>query len=54
MSPAKFMPKEVSSLDRRTLQIVANDNDTQVSMKPTVDIGQGIDVAPGINGEVVT
>jgi len=54
VSPAKFMPKEVSSLDRRTLQIVANENDTQVSMKPTVDIGQGLDVAPGINGEVVT
>ncbi|MBX3187272.1 MAG: IgGFc-binding protein [Labilithrix sp.] len=54
ISPAKFGKISASSLDRRTLQIVADEDDTVVSMRPTVDIGEGRDVAPGVTGEVVS
>lgn len=40
-------------LDRRTLQLVANEDDTKISMRPNVDIGQGVDVAPALEGQLV-
>jgi len=54
VSTARFGEKQIGSLDRRTLQIIASEDDTQVSMRPNVDIAEGEDVAPGIAGEPVT
>ncbi|MBX3251959.1 MAG: IgGFc-binding protein [Myxococcales bacterium] len=53
VSTAKFGESTTSKLDRRTLQIVSNEDDTKVSMRPTVDISQGDGVAPAVAGEVV-
>jgi hypothetical protein len=53
VSTAKFGKIENSSLDRRTLQIVAAEDDTKIAMRPTTDIAQGENVAPGVTGEVV-
>ena len=49
-APSGFDPAEY---DRRTLQIVANEDDTKVAMRPTVDIVRGDGVEPGAAGEVV-
>lgn len=54
VSTAKMGQVDMSSLDRRTLQIVASEDDTLVSMRPVTDIGAGRDVDPAITGEVVT
>ena len=53
ISTGKFGNPDFSTLDRRTLQIIANEDDTKISMRPTVDIGQGENVTPGVTGEVV-
>ncbi len=45
---------DATSLNRRTIQVVANEDDTQVSMRPTVDIGPGDDVAAALAGQAVT
>jgi hypothetical protein len=52
VAAAKFGSPQSSLLDRRTLQIVANEDDTEVSMRPTVNIGQGDGVTAGAAGEV--
>jgi len=54
VSTAKIGQSTTANLNRRTLQIIANEDDTQVSMRPTNDIGEGESVAPGVSGEVVT
>ncbi|MEA2748189.1 MAG: hypothetical protein QOI41_2332 [Myxococcales bacterium] len=54
VSTAKFGDSSRANLDRRTLQIIANEDDTQVSMRPTVDIGQGENVTAAVTGETVT
>jgi hypothetical protein len=54
VSTAKIGQTTSTNLNRRTLQIIANEDDTQVSMRPTNDIGEGEGVAPGVTGEVVT
>ncbi|MDB4945693.1 MAG: hypothetical protein JWP97_5227 [Labilithrix sp.] len=54
VSTAKIGQSSTSSLDRRTLQIVAQEDGTEVSMRPVNDIGQGEDVAPAVTGEPVT
>jgi len=54
ISTAKFGNPDSSSLDRRTLQIIASEDDTKIFMRPTVDISEGENVAPGVTGEVVT
>lgn len=43
-----------SSLNRRTLQIVANEDGTTVAMRPVVDIGPGDGVTPALAGQPVT
>ena len=52
VSPAKFGLPSDPTMDRRTLQIVANEDDTHVSMRPTADIAQGEDVAPAAADEL--
>lgn len=54
VSTAKIGDSEAGMLDRRTLQIVADEDGTEVSMRPNTPIGEGEDVAPGVPGEVVT
>lgn len=54
VSTAKFGDSEASMLDRRTLQIVAAEDGTEVSMRPNTPISEGEDVAPGVPGEIVT
>ncbi|MBN9160417.1 MAG: hypothetical protein BGO98_18090 [Myxococcales bacterium 68-20] len=53
VTAAKFGEPQASAVERRTLQIVANEDDTTVSMRPNVDISPGDDVAQGLAGEVV-
>lgn len=53
ISTAKFGHVDASNLDRRTLQIIANEDDTKVAMRPTADISPGENVTPGVAGEVV-
>jgi IgGFc binding protein len=40
--------------NRRTMQIIAAADDTEVSIRPTFDIGRGDDVEPAVAGEVTT
>jgi hypothetical protein len=54
ISTGKFGNPEMGMLDRRTLQIVANEDGTEVSMRPVADIGEGEGVAPAVTGEPVT
>jgi IgGFc binding protein len=55
VSPGKFgNPQEGGRLNRRTIQIVANEDGTRVLMRPKVDIGGGIDVKPVRRGELET
>lgn len=54
VSPARFGESDVSSLDRRTLQIIADEDGTSVSMRPTTPIGEGEGVDPGVPGQLVT
>lgn len=54
VSTGMFGNPENGLTTRRTLQIVAAEDDTQISMRPTVDIGEGEGVSPGVTGEVVT
>lgn len=51
VSTGKFGDTQAASLDRRTLQIIANEDDTEVSMRPVVDIVSGENVTPGFAGE---
>lgn len=39
---------------RRTLQFIANEDDTQITMRPTFEVAPGNDVAPGTTGVPVT
>jgi hypothetical protein len=52
VSPAKFGLATDPTMDRRTLQIVANEDDTKVAMRPTADIAQGEDVPPAAADEI--
>lgn len=52
VSTAKFGDPQSALLDRRTLQIVANEDDTQVSMRSNVDIVQGDGVPFSVAGAV--
>ncbi len=51
VNTAKFGDAQSANLARRTLQIVANEDDTTIAMRPTVDIGQGENVTPAVTGE---
>ncbi|WP_146646988.1 IgGFc-binding protein [Labilithrix luteola] len=53
VAPAVFGKVSQVNLSRRTLQIVANEDNTEISMRPTADISQGDQVAPGVTGEIV-
>ena len=53
ISTGKFGDPDFSSGDRRTLQIIGNEDDTKIAMRPTVDIAQGDGVAPGVTGEII-
>ncbi|AKU98235.1 hypothetical protein AKJ09_04899 [Labilithrix luteola] len=44
VSTGKYGDQNRSALDRRTIQIVANEDDTRVSMRPTKAIGAGNEV----------
>lgn len=54
VSTGKFGDPQLANNDRRTLQVVANEDDTKVSMRPVVAVGAGTDVAPVGAGEVQT
>lgn len=54
VSTGKFGDPQLSSTDKRTLQIVANEDDTKVSMRPNAAIDEGNGVAPVGPGEVQT
>ncbi|HVH46657.1 MAG TPA: IgGFc-binding protein [Labilithrix sp.] len=54
VSTGKFGDAQSSSTERRTIQIVANEDDTHVSMRPNVTIDEGKDVPPVGEGEVST
>jgi hypothetical protein len=54
VSTGKFGDPQLSSTDRRTLQIVANEDDTKVSMRPNVILDEGNDVAGVGANEVQT
>jgi len=45
-------PFDPPSLLRRTIQIVANEDDTKISMRPTSDVAQAEGVTPGVAGEL--
>lgn len=46
VSTGKFGDPQLSSTDRRTLQIIANEDDTKVSMRPNASIDEGTGVPP--------
>ena len=52
VSTGKFGPIEMSNNDKRTLQIVANEDGTEVSMRPNANIDEGTGVASAGPGEV--
>lgn len=52
VSAAKFGSPQAALLDRRTMQIIANEDDTVVSMRPGVNITQGDGIAPVVAGEL--
>jgi hypothetical protein len=54
ISTGKFGPIELSNTDKRTLQIVANEDGTEVSMRPNAVIDEGTGVASAGPGEVQT
>ncbi len=54
VSTGKFGDLQAASAEKRTLQIVARENDTKVSMRPNATIDEGKDVAPVGANEVVT
>ncbi len=53
ISTAKFRTVTTSEYDQRTFQIVANEDDTKVAMRPTVDVLQGDGIEAAAAGEVV-
>ncbi|AKV01103.1 hypothetical protein AKJ09_07766 [Labilithrix luteola] len=53
VTAASFGNAFPTAANRRTLQIVANEDDTKVTMRPNVDIAAGHDVAPALTGDVV-
>ena len=53
VTAAPFGRSARPELDRRTLQLVASEDDTTIKMRPNVDIGQGMDVAPALSNEIV-
>jgi hypothetical protein len=54
VSTGKFGDPERMKVDRRTIQVIANEDDTKVSMRPTVGVNEGTGVAPVGAGEVQT
>jgi hypothetical protein len=54
VSTGKFGDAKMASQERRTVQIIANEDDTKVSMRPTIGIGEGNDVAAVGAGELAT
>ena len=54
ISTGQFGDPERAKLDRRTIQVIANEDDTKVSMRPTVGVNEGNEVAPVGAGEVQT
>ena len=54
VSTGKFGNPELSNTDKRTLQIIATEDDTKVSMRPNAVIDEGTDVAGAGPGEVQT
>ncbi len=54
VSTAKFGKAQMSLLDQRTVQIVANEDDTVVSMRPVADVAPGADVSASPAAEVAT
>ena len=55
VSTGKFgNPNEGGNLNRRVLQLVANEDDTRITMKPRVDIASGVEVEGAIEGETKT
>ncbi len=55
VSTGKFgNPNEGGNLNRRVLQIVANEDDTRITMKPSVDIASGFEVEGAVEGETKT
>ncbi|OJY27864.1 MAG: hypothetical protein BGO98_42190 [Myxococcales bacterium 68-20] len=53
VATADFGRSQRPELHRRTIQLVANDDETKISMRPTVDIAQGVGVEPALTGELV-
>ena len=39
-------------LHKRTIQLVANEDDTKISMRPTVDIARGVGIEPALTGDL--
>ncbi len=54
VSTGKYGDAQNLAYEKRTLQIVANEDDTEVSMRPNVSIDEGNDVAPVGAGEAQT
>lgn len=54
VSTGKYGDAQQSEADQRTVQIIANEDDTSVSMRPNVDVAEGNDVAPAGANEVQT
>lgn len=54
VSTGLFGDVSASSLNRRTIQIVANEDDTVVSMRPNVDVAPGEDVAAALAGKTTS
>ncbi|MBX3215809.1 MAG: IgGFc-binding protein [Labilithrix sp.] len=53
VAAADFGRSPRTELHRRTIQVVANDDDTTISMRPTVDIARGVGVEAALTGERV-
>jgi IgGFc binding protein len=54
VSTGKFGTAQPSDADRRTIQIIANEDDTKVSMRPVEAVGQGDGVDPAAAGEATS
>ena len=54
VSTGRFGTLDPSELDRRTLQIVANEDETTVSMRPVEAVGEGDQVSPAVAGAPVS
>ena len=54
VSTGKYGDPQIVSYEQRTIQIVANEDGTEVSMRPNATIDEGVGVAPAGEGEVQT